>query len=469
VFTRLLQWIREVFKKMISLTSVKEKLRLDVAISSEMANALQTWSLMYENRAPWLTTDIKSLNLPAAIAGEIARAATIEMEVEITGSPRADYLATQLAPVLDKLREKVEMGTAKGGLVFKPFVDGDRITVNYVQADQFYPVSFDSDGNMTACIFADQRQVGNDYYTRLEYHRMTELGCEIANRAFKSSARDTLGNEISLAAIDDWKDLLPEATITGVVKPLFAYFKYPLANNVDPSSPLGVSCYSRAVSLIEQADRQWSRLLWEFESGERALYVDTLAFGKDSNNKPILPNKRLYRTLDAGGTVGDENLFQDWSPTFREQNLLNGLDAILKRIEYTCGLAYGTLSDPNSIEKTATEIAASKQRSQATVVDTQKALENALNQLLYAMDTWATLNTLAPKGAYEAAYDFDDSLIVDSEAQFLQDQRTVGMGAMPKWMFLVRNYGLTEEVAKQWIADQQAEQPKDFFGAEGNV
>jgi hypothetical protein len=36
-------------------------------------------------------------------------------------------------------------------------------------------------------------------------------------------------------------------------------------------------------------------------------------------------------------------------------------------------------------------------------------------------------------------------------------------------MFLVRNYGLTEEVAKQWIADQQAEQPKDFFGAEGNV
>lgn len=463
MFSRLVQWIRGVFRRMIGQSTIKEKLRVDVALSADMTSALERWTAMYENRASWLSAQIKSLNLPAAIAGEIARAVTIEMQVSITGSPRAEFLAAQFATIMPRLREMVEKGCAKGGLIFKPWVDDQRIAVNFVQADQFYPVSFDSDGHMTGCIFADQRQIGNDYYTRLEYHQMTGRSCVVVNQAFKSSSRDDLGFVVSLSAVPEWADLLPEATIESVERPLFAYFKFPLANNIDTTSPLGVSCYGRAESQIEEADRQWSRLLWEFESGERALYVDDLAFDHDSDGKPVLPNKRLYRALKSGGNVGDDALFEDWTPTIREQNLLNGLEAILRRIEFQCGLAYGTLSNPQSVEKTATEIAASRQRSQATITDTQKALQEALNHLLYAMDVWATLNNLAPAGSYTATYDFDDSLVTDSEAQFSQDSRTVGMGSMPKWKFLVRNYGLTEQEAKQWIAEVQAEQPQDFF------
>lgn len=461
---RLWGWIREAWRKMIGQSVIREKLAVDIAVSPDMANALQTWSLMYANQSPWLTADVKSLNLAASIASEIARAVTIEMEVDVTGGPRATYLLEQIGRVVPKLRQSVEYGSAKGGIVFKPYVDGDQIAVNLVQADQFYPVEFDADGNLISCIFADQRQIGAWFYTRLEYHQMTDDGVQIINRAFKSSAKDTLGDEVPLTAVREWEDIVPEATVTGVARPLFAYFRYPLANNIDPSSPLGVSCYSRAVDLIEDADRQWSRLLWEFESGERALYVDELAFNKDSSGKPVLPNKRLYRALRGGSEIGSDVLFEDWTPTLREQNILAGLDAILKRIEYQCGLAYGTLSDPASVEKTATEIAASRQRSQATVVDGQKALRGALDQLLYAMDVWATINRIAPPGTYQATYDFDDSLVTDSDAQFSQDMRAVSMGAMPKWRFLVRNYGLGESEAKAWIADQQAEQPADFFG-----
>jgi A118 family predicted phage portal protein len=449
---------------MIGPASVKDKMRADVAIDPAMADALQTWSLMYANESPWLTTDVKSLNLAASVASEIARAVTIEMEVTITGSARASFLQAQIDRVVPQLRQRVEQGAAKGGLVFKPYVDGNQIAVNYVQADQFYPVEFDADGHMTACIFSDQRQRGTWYFTRLEYHRMTESGVAITNRAFRSSTEDTLGNEVPLAAVDEWADILPEATITGVDRPLFAYFRYPLANNIKPDSPLGVACYSRAVDQIEQADKQYSRILWENESGERALYVDSLAFDHDSNDKPILPNRRLYRTLsNTAASLGDEALFKDWTPSIRITELEQGLNVLLQRVEFLSGLAYGTLSDPQLVAKTATEIAASKQRSQATIVDTQKALEDALDHLLYAIDVWATLNNLAPAGTYEAAYDFDDSLIVDSEGQFAQDMRAVGMGAMPKWIFLMRNYGLTESDAKAWIAAMQAESPQDFF------
>ena len=53
---------------MIGQSSVKQALKVDVAISAPMASALQLWSLMYENKAPWLSSSIESLNLPAAIA-----------------------------------------------------------------------------------------------------------------------------------------------------------------------------------------------------------------------------------------------------------------------------------------------------------------------------------------------------------------------------------------------------------------
>src|SRR4030067_2985106 len=103
---------------------------------------------MYTNNSPWLTTDIKSLNLAASIAAEISRAVTIEMDVQISGSPRADYLASQMIPVLNSIRTYTEYGAAKGGLMFKPYIYQDEIRVDYVQADMFYPVAFDANGNM---------------------------------------------------------------------------------------------------------------------------------------------------------------------------------------------------------------------------------------------------------------------------------------------------------------------------------
>lgn len=447
---------------MFGQSSVKQALKVDVAISAPMAEALQTWSLMYANQAEWLTTYVKSLNLAAAIAGEIARAVTIEMQVSLEGGSRANYLAEQLDPVLDKLREKVEQGCAKGGLMMKPFISGDRIAVDFVQADQFYPVSFDSSGNITGCVFADQRVVGQYYYTRLEFHTMTEEGCVIRNAAFRSTSRDMLGQAVDLSMVPEWVDIEPEALITGIERPLYAYFRYPLANNVDPASPLGVSCYSRAVELIRQADEQWSNLVWEFESGKRAIFVDVLAFGKDADGKPRLPDKRLYRTLETGSAEGE--LYHEWTPEFRDASIRSGLDAILKRIEFNCGLAYGTLSDPQSVDKTATEIKVSNQRSYATITDTQKALEDALEELLYAMDVWATLGRLAPAGSYTTVYDFDDSVIVDKDTQFQQDLRLVGQGIMGKVEFRMRNFGETEEIARARIAEIQAEQqPVDLF------
>jgi A118 family predicted phage portal protein len=463
MFERILSWIKDWVKRMLGKQSVDKAMNVTVALSKDMATAIDLWTRMYENDAPWLNSslysrgneDVYSMNLASAIAGEVARSVTIEMEADFSGSARATWLEEQFARVMDKLRHQVEFGCAKGGLVFKPYIKDDQLAIDYVHADQFYPVAFDTDGNITSIVFVDQRRKGDNWYTRLEYHNMTEQGCEIVNQAYKSSNQDTLGQKITLASIDDWAEIEEEATITGIDKPLYAYFRYPLANNIDSDSPLGVSSYSRATDLIRQADLQWSNLLWEFEAGQTAIFIDELAFGRDSDGKVTLPHKRLYRALETGSV--ENNLFEGWSPTLREENILRGLDAILKRIEYTCGLAYGTLSDPQTVDKTATEIKISRQRTFSTIVDTQKSLEQALDQLLWAMDVWATIGGLAPQGNYEVAFQFDDSVIVDKDTQFQQDLRLVSQGLMSKVEFRMRNFGESEELAKAALAEVEAE------------
>ena len=91
------------------------------------------WSDLYMGKAPWLADGIKSLQLPASLASELARLVTIEMESRISGSARADFLDAQYQPVVAALRRHVEYACAKGGLIFKPYVENGRIAVDFIQ------------------------------------------------------------------------------------------------------------------------------------------------------------------------------------------------------------------------------------------------------------------------------------------------------------------------------------------------
>ena len=144
-----------------------------------------------------------------------------------------------------------------------------------------------------------------------------------------------------------------------------------------------------------------------------------------------------------------------FSPTIRETDLYKGFNDILKRIEFNCGLAYGTISDPALIEKTATEIMSAKQRSYATVSDIQQALEDALNDTIYAMDALTTLYKLAPVGKYETSHDWDDSILVDAEREQSIMMQEATQGFIKREFYLMKRYGVTEEQAKEMLPVQE--------------
>ena len=466
--------------------NMSEALQIDIPVSDEMSEAIDLWHQIYTNKAPWVDNDkVKSLNLGASIASELARLTTIEMSSQITPAETEASEGTTTSPedlfadinedyqlqVIDKLKVQVTYAAAKGGMMFKPYLDGERIVVDFAQADQFFPVAFSSSGDITGCIFTERKFIGDKVYTRLELHNLRDTLYTITSRAYVAKKEeDKLGAEIPLSAVEEWKDLAEEATIRfkEAAYPLFAYFKMPKANTIDTSSPLGVSVFADAIDLLKEADRQYSRTLWEYEAGEMAIEAGLDMFKTGDTSLPETKD-RLFRRFDTDIQDG-KPFYEVFNPNLRDESLWKGLNKILQRIEFQCGLAYGTISDVQEVEKTAEEIKSSKQRSYSTVADIQKSLQAALEQLTYAMMAWkaiakangiAGIKEVTVPDNYEVSFEWDDSLIVDSKSEQAIMMSEVAAGLITPEYYLKKRYGMTDDQIKEVLPGMDQSPPPD--------
>lgn len=461
---RLRDFIKGVVNRMFSRETIENSLGVKIATSAAMSRNINLWAELYENSPGWCNENVKTMGLAPAIAAEISRLVTLELKTEITTD---DFLNTEYQTVIDHIKEYTEYACAKGGLVFKPYLSSDNkhIEVDLVQANNFFPTAFNSRGEVTGAVFVEEMQKSKDRYYRLEYHDLRQEGYYISNTAFlKKNAVDIvgsydLGRKIALTDVEEWQNLEPEILIPGIDKALFSYFKMPMANNVESSSPLGVSVFSRAVDKIKEADKQYSRILWEYEGSELAINASVDCFKQDEAGNPVLPRgrERLYRVAEYG--IGEFNKAMEvFSPAIRDTSLFNGLNNILRQIEFMCGLAYGTLSDVNYTDKTAEEIKSSKQRSYDTVSAIQGNLKIALKQLVYAMNIWSRIAHMSLKQIdvdNDMSFDFDDSLIRDKDKDDNDMRADVAAGIIKPEFYIMKKYGVTKEEALNMIPDQE--------------
>lgn len=471
------KFIKGVWDKMFNKSTIESKMNVDIAMSNTMSNHIALCKQVHENKAPWINNKtVFSSNTAAGIASEVARLVTLEFKSEISNN---NFLNEEYQAVIKNIRNYTQFACATGGLVFKPYVSGKHIEVDFTQADAFYPVSFNSRGEVTAAIFIETKTEGDTTYTRLEYHsmeKMTENGkeidvCMIRNSAFKkknynqvlNTYGDSLGDEIPLNEVEEWSNLQPQTTIKNVDRPLFGYFKIPLANTIDSSSPLGVSIYSSIVEpngLLQQIDEQYSRILWEYKSKEAAIHVDRdLLKNSSYDNSLYMPigMERLYRNVDIDSSATGAKQIDVYSPDIRDISLFNGLNELYRQAEFQCGLSYGTLSRVEDTAKTATEIKASKQRMYQNVKDIQKSLETALKDLIYAMNVWSLLAGLDNKvvDLKQVSFNFDDSIITDVDKENDSMFLDVSSGLLKPIYYIMKKYKVTEKEAEGMMADTQ--------------
>jgi len=434
IFTHLKTLIGEAIHKLIPYKQIEQAGHFKSPVSNDMTTALNLWAQMYLGQAPWLSEDgMKNLNISALICSELARQVTMEMKWNITGTekdetgvprsnPRAEYMTAQFRRCIGiTLREKLEYGMAAGGMVVKPYPMNGQIYFDFTPDWCVYPIAFDGDNRMTDVIFRDQFQAGEIYYTRLERHKVDGDSVVVTQRCFRSRSPDALGVECSLSDVEAWEALEPEHIVTGTDgRLLLGWYRVAAANTTDLDAVLGASVFAKAVDCIRDADEQYSRLMWEFKAKETAIDVDPSVLvpksERSANGKlyemPKL-NGRLFRAVD----LGTDTTYNVFDPPIRDVSLMNGLNSILCRIEDLCGIARGTLSDPNAQAMTATQIMMLRQRTYETISANQAALEQCLRDVVYAMSFYADALNLAPKGEIDVSFEWDDSVITDTNQQ----------------------------------------------------
>lgn len=424
--------------------------------------------------------------------------ATVKELVPKGPTQRAEYLnKTYKKKLLKHLRKEIEYGIALGGLVIKPYVvinhasdtvttDSDNvlkldaskldkadIEFDYVLASSFYPLAFNGSGDIIEAAFL-QKKVDKEYvYTRLEHHKYDSSihRVTVTNMAFKTTANsmdgaeNDLGQEIQLSSVPEWQDIQPITYIDNVDRLLFAYFKMPEANTIDMYSPLGVSGFDKAISLIKDADIQYSRLLWEYEGGELAIDIDRDAlrdyYEIDNQGNRVLKTgmghlqQRLYRPVDL---TAEGDTYNQYAPQLRDTSYISGLNTILMHIEDITGLSRGTISEVDVAEaRTATELKILKQRSYQANVEIQKAIQDCLDDVIYVMDVLCDLYEITPKGEYEVSYEWDDSILVDVDTELGKRMTLMDKGIMSKEEVRMWYMGETEKQAKEALLKVQEE------------
>lgn len=492
---------------MIPHSDIEAALGVRTLVSDTMQQALQYWyAVAIDGRSLDGDPDTKAMGWPAMISAELARLTTLEMKVTIAGSPRAEWLSGKFRQVLaPKRRRKFALALALGSGIWKPCQSNDDVSIEFIPATGYYPIATDAEDRLTEAVFLDQFTDSDYFYTRLEwmhvlrgpedYHdkerdileeRDLDVSpiypcVQIINLAYMSTTRDSLGNEIPLDARPEWEGIEPMAYLSGLETLPVGYFVTPIENRIDISSDLGAAIFAPAIPAICDADTQYTRLDWEYEAAEMAIDTDS-TYLKPTKLPQLLDDEyclshygiprdgltaeapkhrdRMFRGLDINtGIVQGAPFYNVFAPALRDANYLQGLNHYIRQIESQAGLSFGTFSQVATVERTATEIINSKQKSHALVKDLQSSLETALRDLIAALDFWADHLPDAPaRGEVSIAFDWDDSILIDRITERAQWQAEVNMGLRSKAEYRQHFFGEDEATAQAAVAAVKAEQ-----------
>jgi A118 family predicted phage portal protein len=245
-----------------------------------------------------------------------------------------------------------------------------------------------------------------------------------------------------------------EVRISNLEKPLFAYYRVPGANTVDPSSPLGLSVFSNALTELKAVDISISRKNTEVEDSKHITFVGQTVISNAQNRGIELP--RFVMGLGMGLNDGETTSVHEHVPTMLTDQRIKDINFNLSMAGVKCGFSEGVfVLDGQTGMITATQVEADDRDTIQTIKTDRDALRDALEQAIYGADALITLYGLAPLGEYELNFNFGD--ITYSYEEDKAAWRLYAMqGWIPKWLYFVKFEGMSEEEAKAFTAEAQA-------------
>ena len=397
------------------------------------------WAKGYES-----TEDI---NLTAIAAGKLATLAVTDAVITVEGdNKRADTLQSILnKSIIDSARKIVSTALGIGGVALVPYYVNGKICVDVIPQNRFFITEKIGDEITRAVILADYIVRDSKKYMRWTDYSLENGACVIRNRA-------TIGETpCALDVLPEWKGIAEEIHIPATEHLLLGYMKCP-ADNRRPDETHGVPITYGCEKIMERCIETLNEETNEYRMKRGFVGVDSSLFGKDNK----LPENGLFKTFQGDGT--NDDMWREYSPEIRYAAYSARVQEQFELLEKAIGTSKGIFTEPEPVA-TATEVRRTQHDTWALVGEIRKNFEHALDALVYALNILCNYYNLSPAGEYVAKYDWDMSLLEDTNVTWQQMKDGYSMRIRSKAELRSWQTGETLEEAQKAVDEIAATDP----------
>lgn len=477
----IVQTIKDIFKRSKyvmtaqNLTNITDHPK--IAVSSEEYDRIRENVRYFSGRYPQVEyldsngtknkRDFNHLPVGRTAAKKIASLVFNEQaEIKLDDEQAEKFIQQQLQDdrFTKNFERYLESCLALGGLAMRPYIDGDRVRVSFIQAPVFLPLQSNTqDVSSAAIVTKTIKSEGNKqkYYTLIEFHEWSKDDYTVTNELYKSDNQNVVGSRVPLSEI--YEDLEEVVELNGLSRPLFTYLKTPGMNNKDINSPLGLSIFDNAKTTIDFLNTTYDEFMWEVKMGQRRVAVPSqmikTEYNQDGDNvvvkREFEAGHNVYEQFDSGDI--DKGIgITDLTTPIRSDDYIKAINKGLSLFEMQIGVSAGMFSFDGKSMKTATEIVSENSDTYQMRNSIVSLVEQSLKELIISMLELAKAYKLYSGNIPEMdkiSVNLDDGVFTDRNAELDYWIKVVNAGFGTDTMAIEKVLNVTPEKAKKIKAE----------------
>lgn len=427
---------------------IEEVTGVKTCASDAMLDRVELWRKMFSGCAPW-NDRAHSAGVLQQILGVLDSVIARELGVEVENKAIENAMNT-----LDNdVARLVDYMVITGGAVFRPIYANNKLQFELLPLGDYLPIKYDYDSTLIeAAVFKNFFDNGKKFLL-MERHTYKDNNHTIENTLF-STAGGSL-SKVLLSDCADTRELLPLYTWVGCKMPLIVEFRNISVNNIDGSLvPVSIICGSE--ELIKDADEQYERMRWEQEAGEMRTFIDRSLIERRTVRNGEVVGTKIGSTLNRlmvqlEGDIDGEAKITEHAPTLRTASQNEMFQEILRRIELSCNIGKGTISDMEQVAQTATQYSGGRQQFFAIVDKLEDEIEHKYQKCATVLSYMARAYGLGPGGDKITVTWNDDQTrkdIIQAKQIALQE---LSAGVLNDWEYRMQFFGEDEATAKAAI------------------
>lgn len=443
--------------------SVKDITGVETNLSSEMYNAIELWSRMASGNAPW-NEKAPPCGVLDQIAGRLDMLVSREIGLEVKNEaikPTMEHINKNVDKIVDYI-------ALLGGCIVRPIYSGGKLQYEALPLGNYLPVSYDFDGTLKEALILKQIQIGSKKWLLTENHEYANNTHTVTCRLYRNDGGAL--RKVDLSDCPQTADITPEYVWEGVGQPMIVEFRNHAVNKIDGSN-VPVPVIAGAEDLIKEADEQFERMNWEQRGGEMRVFADRDMFVKrqkrDGTSSGVKMTPELNRLLVQveGDGSSDGKKITEHAPALRTEAQNAMFQQILRRIELTCNLGKGTISDLESVQQTATQYSGGRSELFAIVDKIEDEIETKYQQCATVLAHMAAAFKIGANDPTITVTWNNDATRKDETAAKQMALQEINAGVKNKWEYRKDFYGEDEAQAKANTPEEPAAADPFNFGA----